>query len=108
MSSCSRQGVARQADSAAPPEPERIGRVSGGDGRCSIRGAGDSFPTIQGKAPSYYLSDLAGMRMLVLKHRQGDRIRINDTTELIVLEIHFGQVTIAIAPLRDHAAKSPK
>ena len=106
MPTCGRESVVGRANSAARQEPKRIECAADGDGRCAFCDADNGFPTIRGKAPSYYLSDLAGMRMLVLKRRQGDRMAINDTTELIVLEIHFDQVTIAIAPPADRAATS--
>jgi carbon storage regulator CsrA len=34
--------------------------------------------------------------MLVMDRKQGERIRINDTTEIVILEVNQQQVTIAV------------
>ena len=44
--------------------------------------------------------------MLVLDRRQGQRIRINGTTEVVVLEIHPDQVRIAIESSPDNVTKA--
>jgi hypothetical protein len=59
-----------------------------------------------GKARSYYVSRHDGHRMLVVERRSGDRIRINSTTEVVILEIHPDLVKLAIECLPDDGAKS--
>jgi hypothetical protein len=105
-SGCGAGAAARHAGSAARQDVKRGGRFSGGDGRCLSCEDRNGFATVFGKAPSYYLSHDGGRRTLVLQRRQGDRIRINDTTELMVLEIHLDQVEIALTSLPDRAARS--
>ena len=48
---------------------------------------------------SYYLFRKDGSRLLVLERRNGQRIRVNETTELVVLEAHKYEVTFAIRPI---------
>ncbi len=60
---------------------------------CEIR---NGLPMLHGKARGHYVSCQGGQRMLVLDRRCGDHIRINDTTELIVLDTQAGEAKIAI------------
>lgn len=94
---CGAAAAARHASSAARQDAKQVGRFSGGDGRCLSCEVRNGFPTVSGKVPGYYLSHNGGRRTLVLEGHQGDRIRINDTTELIVLEI------FTLTRLRSHS-----
>lgn len=103
FSSCDGKAAARHTASAAPPGGSQIGSCSDGNGRhfsCEVR---DGLPTIHRKARGHYVSRQGCLPMLVLEHGQGDRIRINDVTELTVIEIHHDQVQVAIRSLSDDA-----
>ena len=100
-----RETVVRHPKSAAGEDPKWPGCCSCAAGRCVYCEVRNGIPSIRGKVPSYYLSPQGGRRVLVLDRRQGDRIEINDTTELLILEIRFNHVKIAIGPLPDQAAK---
>lgn len=104
-SRCDGETVAGHAASAAGQDAKEATCCLGGNGRCVSCEVRDGLPTVHGKVQCYYLSPRGGARILVLERRQGDRIRINGTTELIVLEIHFDQVKVAIAPLGDCATE---
>jgi len=56
----------------------------------------NGLPTANGKVRGYYVSRRGGRPMLVVECRSGERIRINDTKEFVVLEIHPDQVRIVI------------
>lgn len=60
---------------------------------CNVR---DGLPTVSGKARAHYRTGPGGRRMLVLDRHVGQRIRINATTEIVVLEIAPDVVTIAV------------
>ena len=89
-------GVARRSDSkkATPSQtnattPARIrNRIE-----CEIR---DGMPTVRGKAPAYYLTGPGAGRMLIIERRAGERIRINSTTEVVVLDVGPESIRIAI------------
>ncbi|NQU20837.1 MAG: carbon storage regulator [Candidatus Nealsonbacteria bacterium] len=49
-----------------------------------------------GREWSYYLSGQDGTLMLVLHRQIGERIRVGDGTEIVILDIHDGKVTIGI------------
>ena len=57
---------------------------------------GQDLPTADGQVWSYYLSQEDGRQMLVLNRRKGERIRINDTAEVVVLDIQEGRVQLGI------------
>lgn len=57
---------------------------------------GDGLPTVHGKGRAHYVSHQEGSRMLVLERSCGDRIRINATVEVTVVEIGPDEVKIAI------------
>lgn len=85
---------------ATMPQPSEF------DARCFSCEVGDGLPTANGKAHSYYVSRQDGCRMLVVERRSGDRIRINSTTEVVILEIYPHVVKLAIAYLPDDGVKS--
>ena len=65
-------------------------------GRCVSCDVGNGVPMANNKARGYYVSRGGRRPMLVVERRSGERIRINDTTEVVVLEIHPEQVKVAI------------
>jgi hypothetical protein len=65
---------------------------------CDVHGG---LPTAKGNAWSYYVSNHRGHQMLVSELSKGDRVRINDATDVIILEIHDGQIKIGIQRLAD-------
>jgi hypothetical protein len=67
-----------------------------GSKRCVACEVGNGLPTANGKAHSYYLSRQDGRRMLVVERRPGDRLRINGSTEVVILEICPNLVKLAI------------
>jgi len=56
----------------------------------------NGLPVVHGKARGHYVSRTGGRRMLVLERSQGERIRINEATELVVMEVHPERVMIAV------------
>lgn len=60
---------------------------------CEIR---EGLPTLGSRAWSYYVSHRGGQPMLVLDRKPGERIRINDTTDIVVLSVRAGQVELGI------------
>ena len=88
--------VAQYANFAEPSVPQPACRSSHRNRRritCEVR---DGLPTVLGKTQGYYVSRLGGARMLVLNRRPGERLRINGTIEIVILEIQPDQVKIAI------------
>ena len=65
-------------------------------GRCVACEVGNGLPTATGKAHSYYIARQDGRRMLVVEGRPGDRLRINGSTEIVILEICPNFVKLAI------------
>ena len=53
----------------------------------------------------HYVSRQGGSRMLVLERRRGERLRINGTAEIVILEVHAEYVKITIESSPDNAAK---
>ncbi len=90
------EAVTRHVHSAAPEGPQQVGLSTGGNRRCVSCEVRNGIPVVHGETWSYYLSRLGGRRMVVLERRQNDRLRINNTTALVVLEIHPDQVKVAI------------
>jgi len=74
--------------------------------RCVSCQIGDGLPTADGKAHSYYVSRHDGRRMLVVERGVGERLRINDTTEVIILKIRPELVNLAVEYVPDDAAGS--
>ena len=60
---------------------------------CELR---EGVPTVQGKTRAHYATGQDGGTMLVIERRAGERIRINDTTELVILEVTQDHVKVAI------------
>ena len=60
---------------------------------CDVR---QGLPRISGNIWSYYVSRQGGHQMLVLGRKPSERIRINDTTDIVVLAIRNGQVELGI------------
>jgi hypothetical protein len=56
---------------------------------------GNGIPSIRGRVQSYYVSR-KGVRMLVVERSAGQRIRINGTIDVVVLEAGNGNVQIGI------------
>ncbi len=105
-SSCVAEAGAPHAKSSAQKDWQEMDLSSGGDRHCVICEVRKSLPMVLGNARCYYVSHQGGSRMLVLERRQGERIRINGTTEVVVLEIHADHVKIAIESWPDDATKS--
>jgi hypothetical protein len=76
------------------------------DGRCVSCEVGNGLPIANGKAPGYYVSRHDGHRMLVVERGTGERLRINGSIEVVILEIHPDLVKFAIECLLDDRAKS--
>jgi hypothetical protein len=79
-----RASEARTADSAwsdvpptAPSEPQPV-------------------PRVRGSRSSYYLFQQGGQRMAVTLVDRGARLRINDSIDIVVLEIYDGSVKIGL------------
>ncbi len=60
---------------------------------CEIR---EGVPTVQGKARAHYATGQSGGLMLVFERRAGERIRINATTEVVILEVSPEHVKVAV------------
>ncbi|MEI8372135.1 MAG: carbon storage regulator [Planctomycetota bacterium] len=90
---------------AEPDVLQPSGRSSKRNGRhvsCEIP---DGLPSVVSKAGGHYVSRKGGSRMLVLDCRPGERLRINGTTEVVILEIQPGKVKIAIETSPDDETK---
>ena len=101
LSSCDGKTDAHDTASVASPARPQAGLFSNGDGRhvsCEVR---DGLPKVHRNVRGHYVSRQGGPPRLVLERGRGDHIRINGTTEVVVLEIHAGQVKIAIESLPD-------
>jgi len=74
-------------------------------GQCIACEVGNGLPTATGKVYSYYIARQDGRRMLVVERRPGDRLRINGSTEVVILEICPNLVKLAIEclPERNNA-----
>jgi hypothetical protein len=77
--------AAEPAQGKRPKVPKHI--------ECEVH---DGVPTVSGKARAHYRTGPGGRRMLVVDRHVGQRIRINATTEIVVLEISPDVVTIAV------------
>lgn len=96
-------GLARQADSRPSP-PRRWDRTAAGvAGRLISCEIDNNMARAQGPAWCYYRSNREGRQMLILECRPGDRIQINSTTEIVILDINRDQVEMAIDSLPDDA-----
>ena len=105
-SNCGTEAVAQHTLSVPRQDPRQAEYSSRGDGRylsCEVR---NGLATIHDAVWSYYLSRHDGRRMLVLELCQGERIRINGTAAVVVLEIHPDRVTTAIECVMDDATKA--
>jgi hypothetical protein len=56
----------------------------------------DGLPTIRGKAKAHYITGKNGSPLLVVERRAGERIRINATTDLVILAVTGDSVRIAV------------
>jgi hypothetical protein len=61
--------------------------------RCEVR---EGVATIEGHGWGYYVSGKQGRQMLVVALKAGQRIRINGTTECVVLEVGRGRARLGI------------
>src|SRR3974377_667306 len=81
-------GTARPVDRAAPngcwgpPPPPPPPAID-----CEFR---DGLATVRGKGIAHYTTGQNGRHMLIVDRRPGERIRINSTTEVVILEIGPG------------------
>jgi hypothetical protein len=94
--STSAQDVAILRERNGRREHSRVGAQ-----QCVSCEIGQSLPTAGGHVWSYYLSQADGRQMLVLNRRKGERIRINDTVEVVVLDIQEGRVQLGVVIPRD-------
>jgi hypothetical protein len=112
---------ARDEEGPSPRSPEGAVRCteSGASGRrkelkppakaaqecvdCQVRGG---LPTVRGKTRAHYRTGQAGQGMLVIDRRPGERIRINATTEIVILEINSDQVKILVETIPETDAGS--
>ena len=58
------------------------------DGRVSV---------VRGRVWSYYVSRQGGRLMVVVSRGQGECIRINGTIDVVVLDIHDGEVRLVVS-----------
>jgi len=91
-----REAALRRAHSTATRKPQPVGPSADDETPHVACQAGKGLPTVDGKARGHYVSHRGGQRMLVLECGQGERIRINGTTEIVVLEICPEEVKVAI------------
>lgn len=56
----------------------------------------EGLPRVPRDIWSYYVSREGGHQMLVLDRRPGERLRINGTTDVVVLAIRNGQVELRV------------
>ena len=61
----------------------------------------EGLPVIRQRVPSYYVSRPNGDPMLTVERRSGEQLRICGTVDLIVLQIHRGEVKLGISPSSD-------
>src|SRR5258708_7143765 len=91
-----REDAGRRTKGAAPPAP-KPGQLAAAAKRgrldCEIH---QGVPTLQGKARAHYASGQSGGLMLIVERRAGERIRINATTEVVILEVSQEHVTVAV------------
>lgn len=104
-SRCACTAAAQEASSAAPNVPRPVGHSASRNGHCVCCEIRDGLATVLGRTRGHYVSRKGGCRMLVLECYQGVRIRINDTTEVVVLEIHPDQVILSIESLLSVATR---
>ncbi len=99
-------GAARRRKATAPPgaklaKPPRPGKraAESTHGRidCEVQ---NGVPTVQGKARAHYATGQGGGMMLVFERRAGERIRINATTEVVILEVSPEHVKVAVETTR--------
>jgi hypothetical protein len=88
-----RDGTARPVDRATPngrcgPPPHTRPAID-----CEFR---DGLATVRGKGLAHYTTGQNGRHMLIVDRRPGERIRINSTTEVVILEIGPGDTRVAI------------
>ena len=80
------------ADHGRRGKPSRIG--IGPYVSCNV---GQGPPTVNGRVWSYYVSQQDGRQMLVVNRRTGERIRLNNAIEIVILEVDNGRVQIGVA-----------
>ena len=86
-------GTVRPVDRAAPnlrsgPPPHTRPAID-----CEFY---DGLATVRGKGPAHYSTGENGRQTLIVDRRPGERIRINSTTEVLILEIGPGDILVAI------------
>ena len=95
------RAVARRRTKGAAPRGSKPGKrapeAKHGRIDCEIR---EGVPTVQGKARAHYASGQSGGLMLVFERRAGERIRINATTEVVILEVSQEHVKVAVETSR--------
>jgi hypothetical protein len=83
-----RSGLTAPSGKSSGKKPSGSGLID-----CEIQ---SGVPTVRGKAQAHYVTGPSGQRMLVVDRKPGERIRINDTTEVVILEIGPNQVTVSV------------
>jgi hypothetical protein len=73
--------------------PDRNPQPPASPAACSLP---PMVPAISGSGPSYYLFQQGGQRMAITNLDKGTKIRVNDSIELVVLEVRGGSVHIGI------------
>lgn len=104
-SGCDGKGAARHAHATAGQIRRQTSLSTATEGRCVCCEVRDGLPTVHATTPGHYISRQGGSRMLVIDRRPGQRLRINGTTEIVVLEIHPRYVKIAIETFAGESAK---
>jgi len=102
----SSSGAERCSDSGQSARREKPKRPAATAQECVDCDVQGGLPTVRGKARAHYRTAQSGVGMLVIDRRPGERIRINATTEIVILEINSDQVKIAVETVPDSSADS--
>jgi hypothetical protein len=98
---CEGQPVPEPAAAGAAAESPVVAAVRGkgcldNPERSDARDPGPTLPKSTGNGSGYYVSRKGGQRMLVIERRRGQRIRIDATTELCVLDVGADSVQLGV------------
>jgi hypothetical protein len=100
-----RPGGAARRGNAAASRPSAAGKKRTAARECVDCEVRAGLPTVRGKAQAHYRTGQGGLHMLVLDRRPGERIRINATTEIVILEIGPELVKIAVETVEDDTSQ---
>jgi hypothetical protein len=84
------------ANSSPPASENRTADSAWTDVPPTAPSAPQPVPRVRGSRSSYYLFQQGGQRMAVTLVDRGARLRINDSIDIVVLEIYDGSVKIGL------------